>query len=387
MSFREYEVKNFLYFLAFISLGGTFSFGLEAFPRVFNYLALFLSFFFCFLVFARRFPSKFSFVSFFYVLILGLGFFASISGAGALKLATLFLVLLLSIFVARDHTLKSFSELIYRFGKYPVIAIFIGSFLFDSAFYSQFARGEGLSALYGQKNSLGRILVFFWLTVCFLFILKRDKLFLFVWAVLLSYLIYKTESRSSLIAFILIFYFLFLYIFIGQWQVIISASVFFAAIMIALTIGNIDFGEDSVSISGFSVNSTGRLAIWEYLYDRTKNEALYFGFGLGGIYEYGENLGFFDEVGWALTDAHNGFLDLFVQIGLFGFLALIFLYLYVSIASIRNLYGNDRFFGFSVIFLVFFFNFFSSHFLESLTFLNFILFFVYYSNWFHVKGC
>ena len=388
MVLKSHDVKSFFYFLFFLSLGGTYAFGFQSSPRIFNYLTIFFSAFICFLVDFRnlRFRLKLSYV--FPLYAFALFFCASLSlyGGGYLKLITLLMVIIIASFTAMDHTLTSFSKLLYKYGKYLIGFVLLGSFFLDGSFYSDFSRGEGLSAFYAQKNSLGRYLAFFWLLVCFLFTKTRNKIFLLFWFSLLLYLILETESRSSLLMFLLICFFLFAFTFSRRWLLLVFALIVFITVIFYFMVDYISPDGDYFSVAGIAVSSTGRLAIWEYLFERTKDEALYFGFGLAGVYEYGGKFGAFDELGWTLTDAHNGFLDLFVQLGVTGLVLILFLYIYISVYILRYLKGINKFFGFNVIVFVWMLNILSSHFLESLTFLNFCIFFVYYSAFLKRRG-
>ncbi len=117
--------------------------------------------------------------------------------------------------------------------------------------------------------------------------------------------------------------------------------IFYSFIMICIIIVIVcfilvpSFAENLFSFLGKDMTFTGRTGIWGRLIDISSNNNLFLGFGYGGFWVYGspnfEKLYWLSEGQGSPIQAHNGYIDLFIETGLIGLILfgiVIFWYFY-----------------------------------------------------------
>lgn len=87
-----------------------------------------------------------------------------------------------------------------------------------------------------------------------------------------------------------------------------------AAVLIAAT-----HGEHVLTAFGRDVTLTGRTNIWPVVWDRIMQRPL-LGYGYGTFWHFSPGEFVRAAIGWDTPHAHNGYLDLLLDVGLFGFL-------------------------------------------------------------------
>ena len=243
---------------------------------------------------------------------------------------------------------------------------------------SEFARGDGWSGIYAQKSSLGRMMLLLVLISC---LVRMDFLLGVLGAFVGMYVLMNTNSRASLYSLPAIFFFLCVVFFYSRnwlvraslWIVFVSSSVW--ALVLANEIIHLDPHGSSVFIFGHGFDLTGRLEIWTFLIELIRDNIL-FGVGFDGLWQYSDRFELIDLLGWRLTDAHNGYLEVLLQLGLVGFFLFAVVFSFYA-SSVWYLYkANDQFKDIFVAIFIFIvlINIVSSHFLEVFSPVNFFMY-------------
>jgi exopolysaccharide production protein ExoQ len=207
-------------------------------------------------------------------------------------------------------------------------------------FFPEYGIGSGIfegnwQGIYNQKNILGRIMVLSSL-VSFLFLLENNKkrIFKFIVFILSIVLIILSDSKTSLVVLIILMSLLpLLKVFSFGSYLSLSITTFISLILFLIVVISINQLNFLLSLLGKDISLTGRIPLWEISILMIK-KSLLTGYGFDAFWEspQGPVSQVFQFVGWEPTHAHNGFIDLFLDLGLLGFLFFSFIY----IKSIKN---------------------------------------------------
>lgn len=260
--------------------------------------------------------------------------------------------------------------------------------------------------IFSQKNSFGRAVAFLGLLGMLLYfsgerLLSFNKLL--VLYIVCCFVLLASDSKTSLIM-LSIFPFILLGLkfgerFLSSRPAGLMLLSFIVLLMLylfntdAVYLGNVSSANDYIYLFGFEVPLTGRATLWSYVHHSIYSyEKYWLGFGYDGFWGhdfavmYRWGLGEFEA-----NDSHNGFLDTFLQLGIFG---LITLYLCLSLFFLKALFlatrqrAEERSYGrMLLIFLIFMclFNLTESTFLKSTNIMQFTLSFLFFSLAFRQK--
>ena len=187
---------------------------------------------------------------------------------------------------------------------------------------------------FSHRNYMGAIIAYGNACILLMFFVQRkirSRILLSIFYVLSWGLLAMSRSATGVILvvilnFVLLGYLAYLkwgHILRSQHYTIIVGSFIIAALLLILNLDRI------LGLLGRSSSLTGRVPLWMYLFGKVSNHNLWFGYGFGTIWDY---LQFRVEaartLGWPfeVVNSHNGFVDVFVYLGLVGlglFLALI----------------------------------------------------------------
>lgn len=200
--------------------------------------------------------------------------------------------------------------------------------------------------VYGQKNALGNMMVLSSLTF---FTLSKENSRLYRWFgfIFSIVLMLLSTSKSSLtISFLLISIVIFYKNF--RWQR--KVSVIFANIGL-LILGCISllvstYWIELLNSLGKDVTLTGRVPLWSYVLAKVMERPL-FGYGLSAFWapnshyaiEAGKRV---TGGGWIPPNAHNGLLDLTLDLGLIGGLLFLMTYFTTFIRALKRAYGTKN---------------------------------------------
>jgi O-antigen ligase len=175
--------------------------------------------------------------------------------------------------------------------------------------------------VYPTKNVLGQAAVVALLTHIYaVTVLRRERLLQSVFVVLWSYLLFQSDSSTAFIAVFTLAISVLPILTIKTWgrDYLVAlhglAIIFFvAATLLYLNI------EDVLSLFHKDLTLTGRTALWSFLLPIIEKRPL-FGYGYGGFWNVDNPLAAFiwESLGWQQSQAHNGALELLLQIGIFG---------------------------------------------------------------------
>ena len=293
-----------------------------------------------------------------------------------------FYILITSMFVA--YYLASEKEFFFileaiKKGAWVVVPfVFVCLIVFPELVMMEFARGEGVSGIYGQKNAFGRYLVLCLAALCILQVYYRISVNNVCLVFLSFLLLFLTESRTALISGIVFFVALAFYLTgFYKYKYAFWGCGFLSCLWL-FTYIEIDGGQ--IYIFGNEVNATGRIIIWEYFISKVAEVDPWFGLGFSSIYSLGEVLGFRDDLGWIVTDAHNAYIDLYSQLGALGGLIYISVYMYVVLVVYKSRFVSPEMVVFRSFVLICFvmYGVTSSYFLEPLSYMNHFLFMLFF---------
>ncbi|MEM7714225.1 MAG: O-antigen ligase family protein [Cyanobacteria bacterium P01_A01_bin.68] len=241
---------------------------------------------------------------------------------------------LFGIYIASRYTIKQQLKLLGW--MYGIAVIF--SFLFIAAIPHWGIMGgihEGRwRGIYNHKNTLGKVIVP-GITVFLLLAFNSKKYsWLFWMAFSLAFiLLVRSSSTSSLL----------------NGVCLIAASISFRVfrwrdnLMVPSTIAMVSFGtifyvivswttELILKALGKDTTLTGRGDMWPYIFEMIGQQP-FLGYGYGAFWYGPDTPSFYiwRATGWTPPNSHNGFLDLWLQIGLLGLLIYFFGYLAITL--------------------------------------------------------
>jgi exopolysaccharide production protein ExoQ len=175
--------------------------------------------------------------------------------------------------------------------------------------------------IYGHKNILGRIMVLSTVVFAILAISSRR----YSWLAWISFglsliLILGSTSKTTLLIFLTIMALLPFYRAL-RWNNTIAVPFFIALVLIGGSVGVllIDNGETILEAFGRDLTLTGRTDLWAAALDKIW-ERPWLGYGYGAFWRgwSSESADVWNVVRWQAPHSHNGFLDLWLDLGLLG---------------------------------------------------------------------
>lgn len=242
------------------------------------------------------------------------------------------------------------------------------------------------SGVFDQKNSLGRcftMVVF----ISFIFSFFAHKFKFFILTVLFLFFTNFTDSRTSIYLSFIIFFLAFIIrnnslflssrfnrlfvivftIFLLSWF-FISPSVY---------LGNVSSANDYINFFGVEIPLTGRATIWSFSIHSIFTDGNYIlGYGYDGFWGTSNSVMYKWGMGdFEANDSHNGFIDLFLQVGWVGlifFLGILVFCLYKFLGFNKSKHQNELYFLVMVLIFFTLFNLTESTLLKSTNFMQFI---------------
>jgi exopolysaccharide production protein ExoQ len=203
----------------------------------------------------------------------------------------------------------------------------------------------------GHKNQLGQLCA-----ICGIFLLRRllnkwpriDPLDAFLF-LLTAYLIVGSDSETAVMISSLGFLMVFILFFLkGDTKKFRRVTIFSFIFALALQGVSIAFFNTSVmdlffSSTGRDASFTGRVPLWQELI-RIGRQRPILGSGYGSFWSSRAVYGLWEKVHWTPVSSHNGYIDIFMNLGLIGLLAL-FIFLFYAYRNISRSIETDREFG------------------------------------------
>ena len=229
---------------------------------------------------------------------------------------------LFGIYIATRYTLKEQLQLLaWTFGIAIILSIIFAIFLPKYGIMSGVHAGT-LRGIYTHKNVLGKLMILSGI-VFLLGALNDQKNRFLLWGgfVLSIILLLLTKSSSSIVSFgIVMGIFLTLQILLLSYNFLFPALFFLAIIAQGSFLWLANNTELLLSSVGKDATLTGRGPLWnaaiEMIWQRP-----WFGYGFSGFWKGWDTPSavIWRVVGWTPPNAHNGFLDICLDLGLVGF--------------------------------------------------------------------
>lgn len=226
------------------------------------------------------------------------------------------------------------------FVSYLLVAILPGAGIMTTYPHEGSWRG-----VFSHRNYLGSIAAFGSVVALITFVAekgvwKKQLLAAFVF-IGIFVLILKSNSATGLILMVLLnLVFLallgwgFLWPKMRIWMRVGVIST--GAVLIFLIILNL---EKILNLIGRNTTLTGRIPLWQYLFNKVAEHNLWLGYGLGTIWTF-ESFRVKSAVvlGWPfqIINGHNGFIDVLLYLGIIGFILLTVLLAYILIVTVKH---------------------------------------------------
>jgi exopolysaccharide production protein ExoQ len=229
---------------------------------------------------------------------------------------------LFGIYIATLYTPKEQLQLLawtfgIAIGLSIIFAIFLPKYGVMSGIHSGTLRG-----IYTHKNVLGKLMILSGIV----FLLgalndKKNRFILWSGLILSIVLLLSTKSSSSIISFVIV-----LGIFFVLRILLLNYNLLFPALFFLMIVGQISFlcltnnTEIILSSVGKDATLTGREPLWNATIGMIWRRP-WFGYGFSGFWKDWDapSAVVWRIVGWTPPNAHNGFLDICLDLGLIGF--------------------------------------------------------------------
>jgi len=227
---------------------------------------------------------------------------------------------LFGIYLASRYTLKQQLKLCAY-----VLAISAVACFFFALFLPQYGlAGDAWRGIYPQKNVLGRRFVLS--TAIFFFLVmttRENRWFSWLGYITSGVLILLSKSTTSLGNFIMITGAILIYyrILRLKYNIMVPILTFFSTLSLVFYVWFVTQADALLGSLGKDTTLTGRSELWPAVFEMIQKKP-WLGYGYGAFWESpnGEFDTIIQTVQWNTPNAHNGFLDLWLGLGLLGLL-------------------------------------------------------------------
>ncbi|MEA5595383.1 O-antigen ligase family protein [Rivularia sp. UHCC 0363] len=201
--------------------------------------------------------------------------------------------------------------------------------------------------IYDYKNTFGSLMVLS--SIAFLLLpinnLKHRR---YKWAgfvISLLFIIFSTSKTSIVVSFVTISIVLFYQKF--RWKGKVSVFYIDAVLLFAGSIATIVIGlwVEILGLMGKDATLTGRTPMWNVAFTELMREP-WFGFGRGAFWaeksKYAIEAGYAVSEGFVPPHAHNGFIDIMLDVGFVGFFLFLISFGIVYFRSLKLAYGSEN---------------------------------------------
>jgi O-antigen ligase len=293
--------------------------------------------------------------------------FLSIGWSASLALTlrrciALFFTQLIAIYLYSTYGLKGLISLLKWTFSLSIILCFAFSMFLTKIGQHHDGVFDGVwRGIYTHKNSLGQIMLLSTLLWVFSFLnelnaSKNKSIISAVFTVLSIILIYKSQSKTSLILIPIILLIVPIFTAVRK-NVSLAIGLFFSIVTVGGTVLYYCLGkiEDILVVMGKDITISGRTEIWQLVVDAIKNKPL-LGYGYGAFWQGFDGPSSFicSLLQIELPNAHNGYLNITLELGIVG-LTLFLLSLLMNIIRILKVqcYFESSLITFVLAFLVY----------------------------------
>lgn len=266
--------------------------------------------------------------------------------SGFMRYIGLALVSFWSLYLVLRYQLDEMLKImILIFLSIGIISAFLGVFVPHIGISYTYLEYGDWSGVYEQKNTLGRQMMLLILISTFMLInFKRDKLAMFgliIGIILVVMSGSRTAQGLSILGVFLIIVTHFIQRPLFFSTILLGGSgvaIFFTYQILVEEIPVFLLDVETLSLMGVGLPMTGRIGIWQYAAEWIEKSP-WLGYGYDGFWKLRQKL---DGSGvtsvWLPDDAHNGFVDVVLQVGFAGLIFFLGVYFFFfSIAAKRSI--------------------------------------------------
>ncbi len=227
-----------------------------------------------------------------------------------------------AVYISRRMTINEIvSGALYGLFAVVLISALLAIALPSTAGSTMFHPGAW-RGLFMQKNVLGRaalLLAVFSYVVIYSPDLYRVKKFAKVSLIISILVLLETKSVTAIAVFVVFSFALPIFIYLRSRGPIYRSLLLLAVLVLAPTMVLViePFISWFAELTGKSMTLSGRVPLWDFAI-RKLQASPYTGFGIEGFFGTHFDYEFFAEQKWIAEHAHNGFLDLALELGLVG---------------------------------------------------------------------
>ena len=205
-----------------------------------------------------------------------------------------------------------------------LVAVALPSYGVSNDIYAQ-----GWKGVYSHKNQLGSIMALSTLVFLFRALTSRKRRWAALAGLILSFgLVILSNSKTALVVCLVALALLPVYRAL-RWPITLAVPVLTGAWLLAggVVVWGLNNAEAILGALGRDPTLTGRTELWSLVTTMVLRRP-WLGYGYNGFWEGNEGSYFWISLGgFQPTSAHNGFLDLWLQLGLLGVTAFVLSYL------------------------------------------------------------
>jgi len=202
------------------------------------------------------------------------------------------------------------------------------------------------TGLFWHRNHAGNIFAFFNMVYLLRFILDNklaviQKMIIGFFYVLTAVMVFGSRSATGIIVFLFLHFAVLLTLIwlkwhsrIKPWQYYLSAALLVAGFLVFITNTAFFFG-----LLGRSANMTGRVPVWEDLFQNFYLQKPFFGYGYGALWmqkSFRILMQIRHHWGNQVYFADNGFFDILLNMGLIGLLLFMAVYAPLGLRSLKQ---------------------------------------------------
>jgi O-antigen ligase len=224
------------------------------------------------------------------------------------------------LYLASRYSLKEQMELLgYSFAVIVFLSFILALGLPKYGVMSGIHAGAW-RGIYNHKNVLGKMMVL-GTYIVFLLTSGKTKIYYLIQIFLSVCLLALAKSASAIVSFLILVPVLFI-LKILRWKYNFLVPSFFAITMAggSLYLVITGFGDTLLNLAGKDMTLTGRSDLWSLALNKILNH-FWLGYGYGAFWTDTNRDATLVRyaVGWSVPNAHNGFLDLLLDLGFIGF--------------------------------------------------------------------
>ncbi len=257
--------------------------------------------------------------------------------------------IIIAVYILRDLRFEEFFRAVFFISTFlGVISVL---FILFAPSYGKmtFVFPGAWQGVFIHKNVFGRFAVFYLLTSLVYFKYHKDSLSIF--SIILSLIL--VVGSGSATALILLFFVILVYFF-SSYRRLLKSLVFLGCLLSFLIYSFFD--QVTLFIADFfgkSITLSGRTDIWISVFDAIMEKPLA-GFGMGGFWSTDISDSIRTDLNWFVPHAHNGVLELALQLGILGVLLFLFSVINFAILSLDTLRFKIKYKEWFFLYLVFF---------------------------------